>query len=452
MARQLWPHQQQMLRYAYETQHPVLFVDPRMGKSTVFIRRAKAYKPRAEELRVLIIAPTSAHGSWIEELELEGEPSWQTLDGTRTERLLQLGAARKWNIAHPDIHLHIPEIARQDHVDWDCVCIDESTCIKNFRTRRARFWLNRLDHVRHRWVMTGTPNPEHLLEFWPQLAFCDGFAFGFTDWWVCRKKLFTVVDNKWCPLPGTRKRVEKYVAGRACVMRRKDWNLEPTKHYVTRSFELPADLKKAYRKMEHDFELQLNGSVLDTTVWAGTRYTWMRRLAGGWFDKELVCEDKVNDLVHLLDGEYHGDAVVVWAGFLLEIDHITRRLAQAGRRVQRLTGKVEKVLRMKAVDQFNKGKLDTLVIQHAVGEMGMRLSRADVSIYYSNPLGNLMRTQTEDRNVHLSKLERELTVIEMITKGTIDEDISKGLRMKSLGSTGTMDAILRQQFNARRRR
>ena len=450
MNRPLWQHQKQMLRYTYMRRHPILFVDPRMGKSTVFIQRTRQYSPRdATGLRVLIVAPNSALGSWVEELLLAGEAWYKVLEGTRAERLEQLGKPATWNLAHPDIHLHIPEIA---DVAWDCVCLDESTVIKNYKSRRARFWVNNFRDVPHRWAMTGTPNPEHLLEFWPQMAWADGSAFGFRNYWEARKRLFHVGFGKsdYEPNPGTQERITAAVASRACIIRRKDVNLEPTKNVLRRYHKLPARLAASYRKIEDAFALVLDGNVKATTMWAGAQYVWLRRLAGGFLDRDYVWKEEIADVVHLLDSDYHSESVVVWAGFKLEIKELTKAIKKAGRSVDYITGEVPPDQRRALVARFNDGQIATLVIQHQVGETGMRLSKADVAIYYSNPLGNMTRMQTEDRIVHLGKLDRPLTLIEMITRGTVDEDISRSLRVKAINSKVTMDACLRAQFRSRR--
>jgi hypothetical protein len=440
-----------MLKYTFQRRHPVLFVDPRMGKSTVFIRRAQRYKPldAALGLRILVIAPNSALGSWTEELEAEGECDYHILEGTRAQRLTALTTYHRWTLTHPDIHLSLPEIADTELANWDCVCLDESTTIKNYKSRRARFWVNHFRDCPHRWVMTGTPNPEHLFEFWPQLAFCDGHAFGHRNYWQARETLCVLVDHDWEPKPSSRTAITAAVAARACVLRRKDVQLEPQKRYVRRVHRLPARLQKTYRKIEREFILELDGVERDTTLWAGAQYTWLRRLAGGFIEHELVFKDKITDVVHLLETDYHSEPVVIWAGFLQEIAHLCEAIERSSRSVATITGDDEPAERRDTVAAFNNGCIRTLIIQHQVGETGMRLSAADVAIYYSNPMGNLGRQQTEDRIVHLGKLDRCLTYIDMITEDTVDADISAALKCKRLGSTLTMDRIYRELLEAR---
>ena len=450
VSRSLWPHQQMMLRYTFQRRHPVMFVDPRMGKSLVFIRRVQRYIPLdpVKGKRILVIAPNSALSSWTEELLFAGEPWYQILEGTRAERLDKLHHACEWNFAHPDIHLHLPEIADTDIVNWDCVCLDESTSIKNFKSRRSRFWVNRFRDCPHRWVMTGTPNPEHLLEFWPQLAFCDGHAFGHRDYWQARQSMCVLVDHDWVVKPSARAAVHQYVAQRAFVLRRSDVKLAPEKRYVVRRFELPTKLRKVYQKIEREFVLELD-STRTTTLWAGARYTWMRQLAGGFVDRKLVWDAKIRDVLHLLDTDYHSESVVIWAAYLDEIHAISAAVEAGGHTVATLTGRTAPAVRRELVVQFNAKQIQVLVVQHQVGEMGMRLSTADVAIYYSNPTGNLARQQTEDRIVHLNKLDRTLTFIDMVARDTVDQDVVDGLRCKRLGSTLSIEKIIREQMKGR---
>jgi SNF2 family DNA or RNA helicase len=404
-------------------------------------------------LRILIIAPNSALGSWIEELNAEGETDIHVLEGTRAERLEQLTEPYRWTLAHPDIHLHIPEIADTEISNWDCVCLDESTSIKNYKSRRSRFWVNHFRDCPHRWVMTGTPNPEHLLEFWPQLAFCDGHAFGFRNFYSARQTLFRLWGSDWVPAEGTQSLITDSIAKRACIMRRSDYTLEPRKDYLKRVFTLPPKIRKVYDTAEKDFEIHLEGHADQKTMWTGARYAWLRQLAGGFMpgSGKLIWDEKIQDLIELLRSQYHEDHVVVWSAFLAEIGLLTGALIASGRRAASLTGSIPASTRRKILKDWNDRKLNTLVIQHQIGETGMRLSASDVSIYYSSPTGSLARKQTEDRIVHLEKLKRPLTIIDMVTQGTVDEDVLSALKEKSLGSGITMEAALRKQFQMRRR-
>lgn len=123
--RPLRSNQVEAFKYSLREQHPALFMEMRLGKSLVVIRRCNLYKPRDAKrgLRVLVIAPGSALGSWWEELTLpdkegvdENEVVW--LQGKRAERVaaLQRNDAT-WYLLNREGFQILPEIAGMTYCD-----------------------------------------------------------------------------------------------------------------------------------------------------------------------------------------------------------------------------------------------------------------------------------------------------------------------------------------------
>src|SRR4051812_46336880 len=83
--RPLRRHQVPAFRYAMLERHPALFMEMRLGKCLVTIRRIQQYKPLNPQLglKALIVTQSSAIESWIEELHKEGETDFVVLSGTK---------------------------------------------------------------------------------------------------------------------------------------------------------------------------------------------------------------------------------------------------------------------------------------------------------------------------------------------------------------------------------
>ncbi|GAF93420.1 unnamed protein product, partial [marine sediment metagenome] len=201
--RRPWAHQVDAMNYCRQEKHPALFMDMRLGKNLVTIRRIKMYKPLDADqgLRVLIVPPGSAIESWEEDLDLEGETDVSLImASTRKKRKQLLMDGHKWNIINKEGFLAVPEIGGREHcelcggsgknpetkkscgrchglgsigmgelpVNWDAAVLDESTSIKNPKAKITKFFLRTFRDCPHRWILAGMPNPEGPLEFWSQ--------------------------------------------------------------------------------------------------------------------------------------------------------------------------------------------------------------------------------------------------------------------------------------------
>jgi SNF2 family DNA or RNA helicase len=431
------------------TKHPALFMRMRLGKTLVTIRRIKLYRPRGKKLRVLIVAPNSALGGWEDELKLEGEHDVVYLSGNRSQRLRKLKDGHVWNLLNKEGHLAIPEIA---HVFWDAVVLDESIFIKNPRAKVTKFYLKNFRKVKHRWVLTGLPNPESSLDYVCQMIFLDNHFMGRENYWEFRKAFFfpNQYTHQWYPHRGVEKTISKRIGKRCFVLRRRDAGLGQEKIYHERLLELPSEVRQTYEKIEFDFVMQLGEEVLRTTIYSLTRFTWLRRLCGGFADDKYVYHGKVDELVSLLTGELKSEQVVVWFSFNDELLVAQAALSKAKISVGHLFGEHPREWRQQVRRDFQEGKYRVLLLQQAIAQMGMDLAAANTAIYYSEPLGYSARAQTEDRILSVNKNE-PLLYIHLLVRDSIDIDVRRAMREKNKRSDRRLGEALQEYLIQRRR-
>lgn len=446
--RRMYKHQRQAFAYTLQVQNPALFMDMRLGKTLIVIRRVKLYS--IKDYKVLVVCPVSAIGSWMEELELEGE-AFVVLRGTRKQRREQIydGKECNWFLLNKEGYQSIPELAT---LPWDVVVWDESHWIKNPKAHVTRFYLQNFRRTKHRWVLTGTPNPEHDLEFVCQMLFLNGAFCDQKDYWKFRTEYFKPGPfHTWIAKPGARETMQKELAEKSFIMKRKDAGMEKQKIYETRYIEMPKDIRKIYDDFENDFEANINGESYKT-IWATQRYIWLRRLCGGFVDKdkdEMVWGGKFVELKNLLEGELKREQVVVWFSFNQELDEISELLQGARINNVTMTGATKQEIRESYRRSFNQGKIRVLLVQQAVAQAGMNLSGADTAIYYSEPTGLTATQQTEDRILSMNK-SGPLLYIRLIVRDTVDEDNRRALSVKGLRSDTVLSRIRLKHFRARR--
>ena len=450
--RPLYEHQRTALGYTLEQQHPALFMDMRLGKTLVTIRRCLLYKPRDPEdgLKVLIVAPSSALGAWETELKNENQLSYVRLSGSKTVRWMKFNQEKRWYLINKEGFLALPEIEDGKFWKWDAVILDESTFLKNPRTKISKFFLKHFKNVPHRWILTGTPNPESDLEYWNQLAFLDGgVAFNCYNYWDFRVKHFEVSrfnEYDWRPKNSTTKLIRKTVSDRCMVMKRRDVGLEKKKIYQVRTFILPLKIRKMYDQAETEFEI--NG---ETTIWNVVKYQWLRRLCGGFSPDSPVHALKMEELYYLASQELKGEPIVVWFCYNQEIEACQEYLASRRIKSRAVTGKTSLPYREMNFQDFRDGEFQVLLLQEKIAQTGLDLSVSDTAVYYSEPPGLLARQQTEDRILSLKK-DSPLLYIFLQIENSVDEDIHEGLKLKAARSSLSLNNILMNKLNERRQR
>ena len=437
MKRKMWKHQVVASAYCRREKHPALFMDMRLGKCIVAIRRIKMYRPIGADLRVLIAAPSSALGGWQDEFDAEGEDDVALLTGEKKKRRNLMLEGHKWNLINKEGFIALPEIADQD---WDCVLADESTFLKNPQAKVTKFFLRNFRDVPHRWIMTGMPNPEGELEFWCQLAFLDTYAFGCRNFWEFRTQCFwqTPFAYGWDPKPGIRSMIRKTVGKRAHVVRRSDVGMDCKKVYEKRTLVMPTALRKSYQDAEDLFILRKEEVEVDRATYAVEQYQWLRQMCGGYIEHERVWDAKHKEVLSLLNGELKDQHVVIWFNYNQELFDMASDLRGVGIKYGMMYGDMPQKERRVEHKKFQDGQIQVFAIQQAVAQMGMDLSRADTAIYFSSPPGLLARMQTEDRIVHATK-KTPLLYIDLLVMDSVDEDLYASLKNKKVRSKMTID-------------
>ena len=439
----------QRLAFTYSrTQHPALFMEMRLGKTLVTIRRCLTYAPRDAEdgLKILVVAPNSALGSWEDELDLESI-KWFRIIGTAKQRRRIFAEALDWQgcafiLTNKESHRAIGDLLRS--VDWDAIILDESTFIKNPKARVTKFYTNNFEDVPHKWILTGTPNPEDDAEFVTQFQFLTGRFMGFDDYWKLRSILYYPhpAGHGWQPKKGVRKQLQKEVGRRAFVLRRKDAGLAKEKIHEVRKIEFPPKMRKMYDLLEQDFLIDgLDGQVA-TTIWASAKYQWLRQLCGGFHPEGGELHQlKSKVLLELLQTELRGEQLVVWFNYNQELDAVTKLLRKKKFKVASMKGFTKIPERKRLRKQFQAGKIQVLCVQQAIAQMGMDLSAGDISVYYSAPPGYLAWKQTQDRILSMDKTG-SLLFIHLLIDNSVDMDLYSALNVKGLESTRTLTQAL----------
>jgi SNF2 family DNA or RNA helicase len=278
------------------------------------------------------------------------------------------------------------------------------------------------------------------MDYFCQMAFLHGSFMESHNFWMFRHKYFKT-DAKgweWQPLSGSVDAIKREVHGLSYRISRSKANIGSKKLYQKRTVEMNVPQSKAYKQVKNEFEYEGK-----ETKWVVSQITWLARLAGGFDPEGLIhlSTRKLDELCRLLKEDLQNEQVVVWFRFNSELLAAVKRLSELDIKVAYITGKIDKKDRPPIVKAFQSNKVQVLAMQVKCGRFGLDCSAADTAIYYSNPYDGEDRAQTEDRIVHPNKT-KPLLLIDLITKGSIDEDVIRILKRKRTSSRQFMRALI----------
>lgn len=453
------PHQTEALFYAHDLQRIALFMEMRLGKSLVAIRWAKK---RIENLktiqftRTLIVAPISVLPEWERELKAEGVSGEDIhyLVGSKKDRLERSNPSELsygWFLVNYEGLRAVPELFSHD---WFTVILDESTKVRNPKAQITKLCIKNFENVPNRAILSGLPAPESPMDYFTQFQFLHGGFLGMNNYWAFRFRYFSQLGYDWFPKNGTTEAIKKTVHSLAFVLTRKQAKIGPKKVYETRYVYMNPKQKKAYKKLEKEFAIDIKGEEIQTK-WNPVKLSWMQQISGGFLPQvvdpqskdvvypvELISEEKIKELYSLLTGELKNEKVIVWFRFNSELHAVRKYLNRKGIDCAWIYGDVCLDQRRRATDQFrNESHVRVMLAQIKCGKFGVDWSVASTAIYYSNSYEMEDRAQSEDRIVHPKKSEPTL-FIDLVTKDTVDEDVLQTLKDKYVTSRMFMIKLL----------
>ena len=182
-----------------------------------------------------------------------------------------------------------------------------------------------------------------------------------------------------------------------------------------------------------------------------TQLLRLQQILSGHFKSDLgeiidLPDNRIEELMAVLQ-EVQGKTII-WSRFRYDITRIYERLKKdyGNKSVVQYFGDVNDEERSSAIDQFQNGEAQFFVGNPQTGGMGITLTKAQNVIYFANSFDLAIRTQSEDR-AHRIGQKNNVTYIDFICKGTVDERIVKALKNKMDIATEVMGENVKQWFN-----
>jgi SNF2 family DNA or RNA helicase len=322
------------------------------------------------------------------------------------------------------------------------MAIDESTTIKNPGAIRTKTIIGLGKNVSYKRILTGSPVTKSPLDLYTQCWFLDPWLldqqsyYSFRTRYALTRKI-NVSGRQVEIVVGYRnlgELSEKLKPFSHRVLKDDCLDLPP-KTYMKRTIQLSEEQSKVYKQMKEIALATLNGK-LTTTHNVITQLMRLHQITCGHFksDDGTTQTLKSNRLDELMDvlSEMEGKAVI-WAHYRYDIEVIVEAIKKeyGDKSVVTYYGDTSTEDRQKAIKliQDPNSSVRFIVGTPQTGGYGITLTGASTMIYYSNGYDLEKRQQSEARIDRIGQT-KNMTYIDIIAEGTVDEKIVKALRTK----------------------
>ncbi len=359
---------------------------------------------------------------------------WDHLDGMRISPIIgdpedRRRALHKKADVYTINYENIPWLLDQLNGKWPfkTVVSDESTKLKGFRLTHGTARSKKLSTIARktgRWInLTGTPSPNGLKDLWGQCWFLDfGKRLGesytdFKDRWF-RQDPYT---QELTAMPFAMEQIQKALSDITLTIQMKDWIdlKDPISHIV--EVELPNERMREYRKLEKEMFVTLHNDVELTALSAAARTTKCLQFAAGaayhegqaWTE---IHNEKLDALEEIVE-ETAGANLFIAYWWKHDAARILKRFPHAR---QLKTKKDE--------DDWNAGRISMLLAHPQSAGHGLNLQYGGHHIVFFSDWWNLeARQQIIERIGPVRQMQagfdRPVYIHQIITKGTLDEDV-----------------------------
>ena len=476
-----------------------LFMEQGTGKTWLTLADGERCYEANKIEALLVVAPNGVHTNWVRReipTHMSASVKCYVWKGTPTSKKRKTELEEffePWKIADRKrplmvLSINIDAINTKNGYELaerflktykTMMVVDESTRIKNPKAARTKkvIKLGRLAIARR--ILSGTPMPKSPLDLYSQFDFLKAGLLGTTSFAAFTSEYAVVMDashpdmqaimrNLAGKVHGIPQVVQKDELGRPMYKNlgrlramtephsyrvRKDECLDlPPKVYKPVFFELTNKQRDVYKQLEIEYEylfVDSDAGVEENMSFAAiAARTKMKQVTSGFiniYGEPVLMEAKDNprmqtfiEIIETLEDSEEEQQFIVWAMFNEELDQIMEQLEKMGITCAKYAGDTPKSQRDTIIDEFQKGNIQAFVGQAAAAGIGLTLTAASTTVYYSCNYDNELRKQSEDRN-HRIGTKHTVTYYDLIGEDTLDEDIMRSLDNKTFLSDVVID-------------
>jgi SNF2 family DNA or RNA helicase len=323
------------------------------------------------------------------------------------------------------------------------IAIDESTTIKNHKAKRTKALMKIAAGFKYRRLLTGSPITKSPMDIYSQCEFLRPGLLGYDSYYAFQGR-YAVVQRKtmgqaafqqiigFKNLDELTNKIDMF----SFRVLKKDCLDLPDKIYTARYVGMTSEQFKMYEDVRRHAMVLLDDGELVTAPAVITQMLRLQQIMSGHLktdDGEMLYfpSKRMDALTEIMD-EHDGKAII-WSRFRYDIQQITQMLNDkfGEGSAAAYFGDTTDDERNNIVKNFQNPNhpLRFFVGNPATAGYGLTLTEANLVVYYANDFNLETRIQSEDR-AHRIGQKNNVTYIDLICEGSIDERIVKALRTK----------------------
>ena len=424
----LWPHQAQSLKFFSAQPRGIDTSAPGTGKTRVQI---ELYRQRATRKRWLIVAPKTlmvpAWGEDIEKYAPELTVSFAFAENREEAFLAKTDVV----VINTDGVKWLTDKKNEKYLkDFDHLTIDESSYFKHGTSQRTKAMVKLRKHFSHRYAMSGTPNPNTVMElFYPALIVDDGKRLG-TSYYSLRNKvqepeqIGPSPDHlKWTDRPGAAQAINEILGDITIrhpfsVMKHVPENFKEFKR-----FDLSKRMRKIYDQMENECIVAFDDGAVANAVHAASLRTKLLQIAsgavydGGEDGKyQLIDTTRYELTCDLIEEVEHS---VIFFNWKHQRDYLSKELDKRGLTFAVIDGSVAQRHRDAIVADYQAGKYRTILLHPRTGAHGLTLTRGTLTVFPS-PLYEVDLMEQGIARIYRGAQNKETRTVFIEAKNTVE--------------------------------
>ena len=438
------PHEYQDYATQFIIDHPVaaVFLDCGLGKTVITLTAMdELLHDRFEISRILVIAPLRvARDTWPAEIrkwEHLRQMTFAVAVGTERERAAALAQRAELTIINRE---NVDWLVNKSgcSFDFDMIVIDELSSFKSYQARRFRALMKARPLAKRMVGLTGTPSANGLMDLWAEFKLLDmGKRLGrfITHY---REELFTPDKRNqqmvfsYRPKPGAEDEIYRRIGDITISMRSADYLKLPELVLTQSVVTMSAKERKAYDAMKAEMVTTIGEQEIDAVSAAALSNKLLQMAGGAVYSedgKALHLHDRKLDALEDLVESANGRPVLVAYWYKHDADRIHKRLT------------VREIKTSQDIMDWNAGKVPIALIHPAGAGHGLNLQAGGSVLIWFSLTWSLELYQQTNARLYRQGQRNTVTIVHIITEGTIDEQVMRALEKKDKTQAALLDAV-----------
>ncbi len=436
------PYDYQTFATNFVLEHPAcgLILDMGLGKSVITLTALWSLLLDSFDVgKVLVVAPKRvAENTWPTELKkwehLDGL-TWSLVLGSEKDRRAALQRRAKIYIINRE---NVTWLVDNYRWDFDTLVIDELSSFKSSKAQRFRALKRVRPRISRVIGLTGTPQPNGLLDLWPQMYLLDmgqrlgRFVGGYRERFFLPDKRNREVIYSYKPKEGAEEKIYELISDICISMKAADYLDMPELVASRGEVQMNAKEQKLYEGFERDMVLHLKDGDLDAVNAAALSGKLVQMANGAVYGENRkvhhIHDRKLDALEDIIEAA-NGKPLLVAYWYKHDLERIRQRF------------EVRTIDTPKDIADWNEGKIPVALIHPASAGHGLNLQDGGSTIVWFGLTWSLELYQQLNARLWRQGQKHTVVIQHIVAAGTHDEDIMNALEKKDMSQTALIAAV-----------